>query len=205
MAAATVALASAPAGAGEQCASERCARNDARDRRRRRRSWCGYEPGRGAGVCRTRLELFGDPRPLLHRHRARAGTGEHDREGAGRLEGEGRAARRICARGGGGRDALQLAAGGAGGAGGGEPHVRDHLRRGRLEVRRVRRRSLTGVSRQSGGNLALKRGGGRHGGADRHLWRATRDHVLLRKLRRAHRKRAIRIPRSDPASRGWSA
>ncbi len=60
------------------------------------------------------------------------------------------------------------------------------------------RRPLSGVSRQSRGNLAHERGGGGHRRSNRHLCRAAGDHLLLRWLWRTDRERAERLSRLSP-------
>ena len=173
----------------------------------------GAGDGHGVGMSqegalrlrRARLLLQRDPRPLLHRHRARPGAGRDEGESAGRRQGQDASAGNLRARRGRRRDARQLADGGARGAGGREPHLRAHRRRGRRALRRLLRHALAGVPRQGRRNRRHQRRDRRHRRADRHLRRQARDHLLLRLQRRPHRRRPGRLPRRRRRSRGWRA
>ncbi len=83
---------------------------------------------------------------------------------------------------------------------------------GGSQVRRLLRHALAGLPRPVRRNREHERRDDRHRRADRHLRRRTRDHLLLRLQRRAHRRRPGRLSRrrrepwlvgvSDPYDQG---
>ena len=172
--------------------------SDAGDQGRGLRPRRGDEPGGGAGVCRARVHLPGDPRPLLHRHRAGQGVGADEGDGDDRREGARDSAGNVRTRRGGGGDARGLAAGGARGAGGCESHIRAHRPRRRIALRRVRRHALAGVPRREGPHGRDQRGGGGNRRAGGYVRGAARDHLLLRQLGGDDRERPERLPGRRP-------
>ncbi len=96
----------------------------------------------------------------------------------------------------------ELAAGGAGGTGDRQPYVRTDRPRGRVEVRRVRRHALAGVSRRGRRNRTDERRGRRDHRTDRHLRGPSRDHLLLRQLGRDDRE-TCRTRAPAPNSQPW--
>ena len=142
-------------------------------------------------------QLSGDPGPLLHRHRDRSGargTRSCACWSAGRCAG---CPGTLRARRGLGRDAGELAARRAGGTGGRQPHLRAHRARRGIEVRRVRRHALAGLSAASPPKRRRRTPPSPRPRGRSSPTLAAGDHLLLRQLRRDDRKRA-RTPGPAP-------